>query len=62
MEVKLLKRGDLAQESLYNITKVFIDKKVYQTHELYGKSALEAIKFWAKNGFTRIGESKQDLH
>ena len=37
-------------------------KKVYHARELYGESALEAVKFWAKNGFTRIGESKQDLH
>lgn len=37
-------------------------KEVYQTRELCGRSALEAIPFWLKNGFTRIDNREQYLH
>ena len=37
-------------------------KEIYKSRELYGKSALHALKFWFKNGFTRIDESEQYVH
>lgn len=35
-------------------------KKFYQSRELCGESALDALKFWLKNGFTR--PDNHDLH
>ena len=37
-------------------------QKIYQNRELYGESALHALKFWFKNGFTRINEHPQYIH
>ena len=37
-------------------------QKLYQNRELYGHSALDAIKFWIKNGWSHIDEREQYLH
>ena len=37
-------------------------KQTYKTRELYGESALEALHFWLKNGFTRTDETGLHLH
>ncbi len=37
-------------------------KKIYEHHELCGKSAMEALRFWIKNGFTRINEQELDVY
>ena len=37
-------------------------KEVYHSRELCGRSALHAIDFWLKNGFTHIDDREQYLH
>ena len=37
-------------------------KEIYKTSELCGRSALDALKFWFKNGFSRIDEREQWVH
>jgi len=37
-------------------------KKVYYPRELCGRSALHALDFWFKNGFTRMDDREQYLH
>lgn len=37
-------------------------KQIYQTRELCGESALDALKFWLKNGFTRTNEHELHLY
>lgn len=37
-------------------------KEVYKDHELCGRSALEALGFWLKNGFTRMDDRDLYVH
>ena len=37
-------------------------KNIYQTRELYGQSALHALKFWIKNGFFSSNKNNQNVH